>query len=210
MTTKTFTISREFVVALVNSDESGLSASDSQALNEFVVSNKIKHTIFPDGDKTNFTRCQVTGLASDCLEVTCEINEGDSDDDLARLVALAKHLDVTVDEAKESLEDYTVVTDDEADNLAGDYIRESLWAFNSSFLETYTDIDSGAIKAIQEKMSESCNTVFLTILKGNGYLNQFINDAISSDGRGHFLSSYDGEEHEQTVTGVTYYIYRNN
>ena len=30
------------------------------------------------------------------------------------------------------------------------------------------------------------------------------------DGRGHFLSHYDGDECEETVNGTTYYIYRQN
>lgn len=30
------------------------------------------------------------------------------------------------------------------------------------------------------------------------------------DGRGHSLSSYDGEEYEETIEGETYYIYRVN
>ena len=30
------------------------------------------------------------------------------------------------------------------------------------------------------------------------------------DGRGHSLSTYDGEENEQDVNGTTYYIYRTN
>lgn len=38
----------------------------------------------------------------------------------------------------------------------------------------------------------------------------FVDDAISTDGRGHFLSSYDGEEHEETVNGRYYFIYRTN
>ena len=30
------------------------------------------------------------------------------------------------------------------------------------------------------------------------------------DGRGHYLSGYDGEEHEVTLNGTTYYVYRTN
>lgn len=35
-------------------------------------------------------------------------------------------------------------------------------------------------------------------------------DAKISDGRGHSLSSYDGEEHEEKIDGEWYYIYRTN
>lgn len=34
--------------------------------------------------------------------------------------------------------------------------------------------------------------------------------AIRADGRGHFMSSYDGEENEEIVEGETFYIYRIN
>lgn len=36
----------------------------------------------------------------------------------------------------------------------------------------------------------------------------FVEDAISSDGRGHFLSSWDGSEHEFTHGGRDWYAYR--
>ena len=32
-------------------------------------------------------------------------------------------------------------------------------------------------------------------------------DILDADGRGHVLSSYDGEEHEQAVDGVTWYLF---
>jgi hypothetical protein len=38
----------------------------------------------------------------------------------------------------------------------------------------------------------------------------FIEDAINCDGRGHFISSYDGEEVEYKYKNQVYYIYRTN
>jgi len=38
----------------------------------------------------------------------------------------------------------------------------------------------------------------------------FIEEVISADGRGHTLSSYDGEEGEITFQNEWYYIYRTN
>ena len=38
----------------------------------------------------------------------------------------------------------------------------------------------------------------------------FIEDVINSDGRGHSIASYDGEEDEVEYEGTTYYIYRMN
>ena len=39
---------------------------------------------------------------------------------------------------------------------------------------------------------------------------RFIEDVIYSDGRGHTISSYDGEEDEVYYENKTYYIYRMN
>ena len=38
----------------------------------------------------------------------------------------------------------------------------------------------------------------------------FIEDVINSDGRGHTIASYDGNEDEVEYEGTTYYIYRMN
>ncbi len=37
-----------------------------------------------------------------------------------------------------------------------------------------------------------------------------VSDAVCSDGRGHFIASYDLEENEVNVNGNTYYVYRSN
>lgn len=58
------------------------------------------------------------------------------------------------------------------------------------------------IKSIQEKY-ESGNSELLRLIDD---VDDFVSDAISADGRGHFLSSYDGNEEEQDG----YYIYRTN
>lgn len=64
---------------------------------------------------------------------------------------------------------------------------------------------------------EECITPELDKLEVGGNLSAYIKfdeemwkrDA-RMDGRGHSLSSYDGEENEETIEGVTYYIYRTN
>ena len=57
-----------------------------------------------------------------------------------------------------------------------------------------------------EKLQESCETsndAILTLIKD---FNRFVEDAVYTDGRGHFLASYDHEEHEQG----DFYLYRTN
>ena len=107
--------------------------------------------------------------------------------------------------------DYFVLTDEEADEKAKEYILDSLWAFNASFIAYHTDLDEEVIQAIHDNgKCESNNDTIHNLIKKLGDLDDFVSDAISADGRGHFLSSYDGNENEETVNGTTFYIYRQN
>lgn len=104
--------------------------------------------------------------------------------------------------------EYLVLTDDEADELCKEQIEDSLWAFNAEFIAGYTlkSLSDSAIKAIkkcQESLCEDANDLIDCLIHRKS---QFIKDAISSDGRGHFLSSYDGEENEEGK----FFIYRIN
>lgn len=110
--------------------------------------------------------------------------------------------------------EYKVYTDEEADEEAADYIKNSLWAFNADFIlqhsaayeETTGREDEEIIKAIrmvQESICEGANALVKALICD---IDTFINDAIDADGRGHFLSSYDGEEHESNG----FYICRTN
>ncbi len=135
--------------------------------------------------------------------------------DTTRKQALAKYLEIDVDDLTgddddESFElgskEYLVLTDNEADERAADYIKDSLWAFNASFLAGYCDMPEEMFKALQDKC-EDANEAFLTCIeRADGGLAGFIEEAISADGRGHFMSSYDGEENE----AGEFYIYRVN
>ena len=103
-------------------------------------------------------------------------------------------------------EHYLVYTDEEADEAVRENIEEMVWAFNASFLQAHTGVDANAIEKIQE-MCESANEPLTAMLKD---FDHFVNDAVSCDGRGHFLAPYDHEENEITFNGITYYIYRRN
>jgi hypothetical protein len=104
--------------------------------------------------------------------------------------------------------DYMVLTDEEADEKAKEYIIDTLWAFNPSFLASETDIDIEVFEAIQDNgRCESNNKAILSMIDDE---DSFVDSAISADGRGHFMSTYDGNENEETVNGTTYFIYRIN
>jgi hypothetical protein len=105
--------------------------------------------------------------------------------------------------------DYLVCDDAEANQAVKENILESLWAFRASFILSHSNVEMEAcdLEAIQGKMCESANSLVKALIKDLDY---FIADAISADGRGHFLASYDGEEIEHDYNGETYYIYRLN
>jgi hypothetical protein len=101
--------------------------------------------------------------------------------------------------------EYNVLTDEEADNLAKECILDSIWAFNASFISSHSDVSEAAIKAVQEDRCEYCNEDLKSIIKD---LDHFVDDAISCDGRGHFINQYDGEEIEIEIDGEDYYAYK--
>lgn len=103
---------------------------------------------------------------------------------------------------------YIVMTDREADRAARDSIFETVWAFRPEFLEKYTvkGVNAHTLKLLQQRYEDS-NTAILNLIRNKKDL---VCDAIQTDGRGHFLSGYDGKEHEVEHNGTTYYIYRTN
>lgn len=104
--------------------------------------------------------------------------------------------------------EYMVLTDDEANEKAYSEIEESLWAFNADFIIEMTGLNRGveSLRTIQKNSCEDCNDFIKAIIKGTCGLDAFVESAIESDGRGHFISYYDGEENEKGE----YFIYRVN
>ncbi len=127
--------------------------------------------------------------------------------DMPKILALAHHLDSIDFEDVEGYigNDYLVYTDEEADDAVREYIEQTVWAFSSTFLQAHTGVDSDTIKQMQENMSESANEAITAMIKD---FDAFVDDAVSSDGRAHFLSMYDGEEIQIQVDRTVYYIYR--
>ena len=129
-------------------------------------------------------------------------------------ILLASHLGVCVSEAESYIDDqdYLVLTDEEADDAVREEIEQLVWAFTPSFLSAHTGVDSSTLKTMQESLCEGANEPFMAMIKDFDY---FVDDAVSCDGRGHFLAGYDHEEHEVTYksidnTETDYYIYRRN
>ena len=139
----------------------------------------------------------------------------------ARVRALMQHLEIKdADEVIVSKYDeqvleaegneYYVLTDDEADKVAADYINDSVWAFNSSFIIEHSkalDFDDASEKVVKA-IAEQCENGNEAMKKLIDNMEEFIEDAISADGRGHFISGYDGNEEVEQVGEEDYYIYR--
>ena len=102
-----------------------------------------------------------------------------------------------------------VLTEEEADERAKERIKESVWAFNPDFIIQhsdaldYDDASRKIIKAISEQY-ESGNDAMLKLIND---FEDFAQDAIDCDGRGHFMANYDGEEYEVKVGENWFYVY---
>lgn len=135
-----------------------------------------------------------------------------------KLNALAKYLDCEPDDLTLKRHDhyglevyslgskeYAIGTDDEATDAARANIKDSLWAFNPSFLAGFCDLPECVFEALQPEC-EGANDAVLSLVEKSGKFEDFADEAISADGRGHFMSSYDGNENEEGE----FYIYRLN
>lgn len=99
--------------------------------------------------------------------------------------------------------EYLVLTELEAQAAVLENIKESVWAFKAEFLAKWIPLKVPAIKGLQEGC-ENCNEAILARIGSK--LEDFVAAAVAADGRGHFLSGYDGEE----VKIGNYFIYRSN
>ena len=134
--------------------------------------------------------------------------------------ALALYLDVDENEIEENTcgtygikgdgGEYLLLTDEEADEEAKKEIKESLWAFSAIFILNECNMENSnkvenSLIAMQNACCEGCNDFILALIEGSCGLDKFVDDAIGFDGRGHFISEYNGEEVDAEGE---YYIYR--
>jgi len=110
-------------------------------------------------------------------------------------VAKYRHYGLKIYEV-DSNHSYAVGTDGQATEACRQYIRDSLWAFRPEFLASYTPdgVDAEILSIIIDKKCEDATEIIARLVGDR--LGDLIDDAISADGRGHFLSSYDGEERD--------------
>lgn len=139
-----------------------------------------------------------------------------------RILALSRHLDTEPDEILEApygehyfirgSEEYRVLTDDEADDAAREYIEETVWAFRPEFLSGYVceSLAPDDIRGIIGNRCEDANPAILALVEAGEGLDALVRAALASDGRGHFIAHYDGEEHEVQVGDMYFYVVRVN
>ena len=136
--------------------------------------------------------------------------------------ALANFLEVGLEEITEGTycdnslacdgAEYMVLTDEQADEKAREEILNSLWAFNADFVishcKNYSDMDQyeveSAIESLRYAQGNCCENANGLVRALIADIDEFVEDAIDADGRGHFIAYYDGVENEQDG----YYIYR--
>jgi len=139
------------------------------------------------------------------IEAVADQSGHDPDD-----ITLEKHTHYGLEVFSAGRGEYAVGTDKEADEACKEYIKDSAWAFRSSFICEYCNLPqelAEALEAMQSKKCEGANDAILALIeKTEGGFDGFVEEAISADGRGHFLSSYDGEENERGG----FFIYRIN
>lgn len=97
--------------------------------------------------------------------------------------------------------DYAVADGEgEADGAVREAIRSSIPYFTVKFLSEHSNHSERLFEVLSKSMVEDVE-LYMSLINN---FDEFVEDAVGSDGRGHFLSSYDGEEVE--VGG--YYLYR--
>jgi hypothetical protein len=107
--------------------------------------------------------------------------------------------------------EYMVCTNETADLAARGQILSSLWAFKADFLSSETNLPSEVYSCLQEKMSKDSNEAILALVRSTCGEDSIVDAAINSDGRGHFLATYDSDELTFTTkSGKTLYLYRCN
>ena len=106
--------------------------------------------------------------------------------------------------------EYAIGTDEECDKAAADNIRESVWAFTGWFIADHAPegLTAEDIDSLRGDKCESANDALIALINAGEGMESFIDGATSTDGRGHFLSHYDGEELEDN--NANHFAYRIN
>jgi hypothetical protein len=137
-------------------------------------------------------------------------------DDLdQRIRVLAEHLDCERDELSfverapqctiaHGNREYLVLTDDEAEDLADETIRQTVWAFNSDWLADFmpNGILAEHITMMRGDRCEDANEMLTALVEAGRGMDALVERSIAADGRQAFIGDR-GDEHDYDG----YYIY---
>lgn len=90
----------------------------------------------------------------------------------------------------------------EATKAARQVVEDSICYFNPDFLAAHSDVPEKVFEFLANKCFDN-NEAYKAMIYD---VEDFIDDAIDADGRGHFLNSYDGKEYKIGE----YFLYRIN
>ena len=112
-------------------------------------------------------------------------------------------------EIRDDNAEYRFLRSDIADSKAIEYIKDLVWAFNPDFIVQHSkafDYDNASLKIIEaiQAQCENGNEAMLRLIDD---FVDFADDAIAADGRGHFLSAYDGKERDLYAPYENSYFY---
>ena len=105
------------------------------------------------------------------------------------------------------------MSEEEANSAAYRYVEDTLWAFSFSFLKEWFVIDGDTAGEVHTAIAEKCedgNEAMKQMVNWSENSNDIVSAAIESDGKGHFLSGYDGNEVEFSSEGIDVLLYRTN
>jgi DNA repair exonuclease SbcCD ATPase subunit len=148
-------------------------------------------------------RNKIDELETEIEDLESELEDLDANDDSERIEEINK-LVLALESQKEGLEN---IDYDERKEEIIERGREELR--EDKYDEIYDELDDPVEYFV---VSRGLYTLEELIKNGPVFLDEdeMASDMISEDGRGHYLSSYDGDENEQEYDGITYYIYRVN
>jgi hypothetical protein len=130
--------------------------------------------------------------------------------DLGNATLTARQIAKLEKDSRFDVGEYMVCTDETANGACKGQILSSLWAFNADFLSGVTGLDSQVFSKLSA-LCEDANDAVSALVKSTCGIDYLVEQAIAADGRGHVLSSYDGEENEYRVNkSLTLYVYRCN
>jgi len=119
------------------------------------------------------------------------------------------HINVFVDG-----DEWLILNDEGRKIQVRSYIEETVEYFNPTFLSRLTGISDKIFTVLQEPQVTDTNKTILLLIKGTCGMDKFVEESIHSDGYGHFLSTYNGEEIKFSIMDgwdtINYYAYRIN